>query len=279
VLLAVDGAAVVTPAPAYVLTESQTQWNGGASRPLVDEWASYTEAGRPGAAITPDARPTRITQVIKDGRGAYRFTVLARDRDRFTSDAQRTELAQGNPARTFADGTGSRNMRPGDDRWVAERILIPAAVVTGTRGYFFFTLNQFKLDGPGGPTAALGFEDNRLVVSRAASRASGTAQQQNLGSTDVVPRDRWIKILWHVKWSRTDDGLIDVFTDLGGGFQPIVRYRGWTLKRRTTASPARVHPRIGIYRRAIRRNTRVFISDFNVATSRAKAQTGAGFRP
>jgi Polysaccharide lyase len=275
VLAVVGGAALVTAAPADVPPDLQAGWNGGASRPLVDEWASYTEAGRPGVAIDPDSRPSRITQVVKDGRRAYRLRVLGRDRDRFTSDSQRTELAQGNPARTFADGTGDRKMRAGDDRWVAERILIPKGVVSGARGYSFFVLNQFKLDGPGGPAAALSFEDERLVVSRAGSRAAWSAQQRTLGSTGIVPRDRWVGVVWHVRWSRSDDGLIEVFIDAGDGFERIVRYGGWTLKRKATAGPAAIHPRIGIYRRAIRRNTSVYIAGFNVATSRSAAQAAA----
>jgi hypothetical protein len=228
--------------------------------------------------ITATSRPSRIVQVTKDDRKAYRISVFARDRDRYTSDAQRTELGQGNPARPFGDGTGSRRMRAGDDRWVAEQILIPAGAPTGDQGNAFVVLNQFKIDGPGGPTAALSFEDNRLVVSRAASREPGDVDQVDLGRSAVVPRDRWLRVVWHVRWSTASDGLIEVFTDFGhgDGSQRIAGYRGWTLKQGATGRPALVHPRIGIYRRAVNRDTSIYFSGYAVATSRAGAELSAG---
>jgi hypothetical protein len=258
--------------------DAHALWTAGASRPLVDEWASYTEAGRSGAEITSASRPSRISDVSHEGRRAYQVRVLAHDRDLYTNNAQRTELGQGNPSRTFADGTGLRKMAAGDERWIAEAISIPRGAPTGDSGYGFFVVTQFKLDGPGGPAAALSFENDRLVVSRAESRASSSADQIDIGETPAVPRDRWLHVLWHVRWSSSGDGLIDAFADIDGkGWRRIAHYRGWTLKESSTGRSALVHPRIGIYRRTIRHDTTVYFSGFDVATTRDAAEADAGF--
>jgi hypothetical protein len=261
----------------YQQDRDRVLWRAGASRPLIDEWASFTEAGRRGATISSTSRPSRISQVTKKGRRAYKFTVLAGDRDHYTTNAQRTELGQGNPSRDFSDGTGGRQMRAGQERWVAERILIPRGAPTGDSGDGFFVVNQFKMAGPGGPAVALSFEENRLVVSRAEKRVRTSAGSMDLGRTPVVPRDRWVSILWHIRWSQAGDGLIEFFADLDGkGLRRFVRYRGWTLKRPIPSQPLTVHPRIGIYRRTIRRDTSIYFSGFDVAKSRAGAASSAG---
>ncbi len=275
-MLAVAGLAATLGLIAFPRPD-RALWTGDASRPLVDGWASYVEAGSSGTIITPVSRPARIKEVVQDRRKAFRMSVLATDRDRYTNDAQRTELGQGNPTRTFGDGTGRRQMSDGQERWVVERILIPGSVRTGGPGYDFFLVNQFKMDGPGGPAAALALEDDRLMVRRAASRAPDSVGHIDLGRTAVVPRDRWVSIVWHVKWSSTPDGLIEVFAELGDGtgLRRIAGYRGWTLKRAAPGQQPVVHSRIGIYRRAIPGSTTVYFSGYAVATSRAAAEESA----
>jgi hypothetical protein len=92
-----------------------------------------------------------------------------------------------------------------------------------------------------------------------------------------VPRDRWLHVLWHIKWSDSAEGQIEVFADTGGGLQRIAGYRGWTLKRGFAGQRVLVHPRVGIYRRTIPRDTRIYFSGFDVAASRGAAEAAAAF--
>src|SRR4051794_38162659 len=71
-------ALVVTAAVFWLRPHGTLVWSAGASRPLVDEWGSYTEAGRAGEKITSSSRPQRIRQVTIAGRRAYRVEVLPR---------------------------------------------------------------------------------------------------------------------------------------------------------------------------------------------------------
>jgi len=241
--------------------------------PLHEEWASYIEAGKRGQITTPTSAPSRIRRVFLAGRHAYAITVRAGDRDAQNSTAQRTELAQGNPSKAFADG--DRRMRASEERWIAERIWIPASAPTGDRNYRFYGINQFKTDGSGGPAVGLSFEDDRLIVDRASAQDYGSTGQTDLWSSPVVPRDRWLKLLWHIRWSTGSDGLIELFGDLadGRGYRQLMpRHSGWTLKYDASGNPGAVHPRIGIYRRAIDVDTTIFFADYSVGPSRTAAE-------
>jgi hypothetical protein len=245
--------------------------------PLHKAWASYIERGAGGRVTTSMSAPARIRHVTLDGERAYALTIRASDRDRYTPTAQRTELAQGNPSKPFADG--DRKMRAGEERWITEQIWIPAAAPTGDTGYGFYALNQFKVDGSGGPAAGMSFENDRLIVDRASSRAYGSTGQTDLWSSPVVRREHWLKLIWHVRWSLGNWGLIELFGDLGDGLgyrQLMPRYNGWTLKYGIDGAPGVVHPRIGIYRRAIDEDTTIYFARYSVATSRTAAEAAVG---
>ncbi len=166
-------------------------------------------------------------------------------------------------------------MRAGEERWIAEQIWIPSAAPTGDRGYQFYVLNQFKVDGLGGPAAGLSFEDDRLIVDRANSQEYGSTGQSDLWSSPVVRRGSWLKLIWHVRWSLEADGFIELFGDLGEGLgrrQLMPRHRGWTLKYGADGGPGVVHSRIGIYRRAIDMDTTIYFADYSVFASRVAAE-------
>ena len=255
-------------------------WTADATKPMSSEWASYTEAGGNGTYTQAVSSTARIRQGLFNGRRSYAVTVRAGDRDRYTSTAQRTELGQGNPGRTMADGV-DRKMYNGQERWIAEQIFIPGNAPTGNRSYQFYGLNQFKVDGSGGPPAGLSFEDNRFVVDRANSKTYGSTGQTDLWTSDsVIARNAWVKVLFHIKWSTGSDGFIEAFGDLkdGKGYRQLMRrYSGWTLKYGSNGRPGVLHSRAGIYRRAINTDTTIYFAGYNVATTRAAAEAAAGF--
>ena len=162
------------------------------------------------------AKPSRIHEVTVAGERAYSMTVRAADRDRYTTTAQRTELAQGNPSKVFAEG--DRKMRAGEERWIAERICIPATAPTGDTSYGFYALNQFKVDGLGGPAASLRFEEDRLIVDRAK-----LADVRKRRANWICGARRWFGAAAGSRSSGTSggryraDGFIELFGDLRGG--------------------------------------------------------------
>jgi hypothetical protein len=277
---AAPAAPAPAPAPASAAAAAGVVWTAPATRPMGEEWASYTEAGGNGTPTGASTSTARIHEGVFHGKPAYAMTVLAGDHDRYTTTAQRTELGQGNPGKAMPDGV-DRRMYNGQDRWIAQQIFIPADAPTGNRSYGFYGLFQLKIDGSGGPAVGLSFEDGRFVIDRASSQGYGSTGQTDLwASSTVIPRNTWVKVLLHVKLSTGSDGILEAFGDLGDGQgyrQLMPTYRGWTLKYGSDGRPGVAHARMGIYRRAISQDTTIYFAGFNVSANRAAAEYAAGF--
>jgi hypothetical protein len=221
---------------------------------------------------------TRIVQSTAPGSlgSAYRVTVKAADRDKYTSSAQRTELGQGQGRSTYVLDDGvDRKMYQGQERWIAIRLLIPASYVSG--GWNSFT--QFKGQGSGNGPFGLYFGAGKLILSKSRTQAYGSI---TLADVWVPPtpttRDQWLEVLMHVKWSTGSDGFYELFGDLkdGHGFQRLKPLTpGWTLKQGSDGKPVVVGIRSGIYRQAVAKDSSIFFDSVVVAASRDSATYGA----
>jgi Polysaccharide lyase len=95
-------------------------------------------------------------------------------------------------------------------------------------------------------------------------------------------RNRWVKLLVHVRWSTGGDGFYELWGDLadGHGFRELKALTsGWTLKNGSSGGPVDVGARIGIYRSSLAQDGTVYFDGFNVATTRAAATTRAFGEP
>ena len=216
-----------------------------------------------------------MTTPVAQGEKAYAVTVKAGDQDAYTAAGQRTEIGQNNGARQFGDGTGDRQQRQGEERWIAYQLRLPAGTVQAG----WCALNQNKGAGTGNGPLSLYFENNRLKLMQSGSQAYGST---SIGSIWNAPadtvRNQWIKIMIHVKWSTGSDGFVELFGDLadGQGFRQLMpRKSGWTLKYGADGGPVTVGSRIGIYRAKTNADTTVHFDGFNVAANRADASLRA----
>ena len=90
---------------------------------------------------------------------------------------------------------------------------------------------------------------------------------------------RWIKLLYHVRWSSDPRrGWVELFGSLDGG--PIQRLmkrrRTFTMKKDGAGRTLPVSARLGIYRdRSISGNATAYFDGFTIAANRASAAAGA----
>ena len=213
----------------------------------------------------------QVSSPVAQGQRAYAITVRAADRDAYTSGAQRTEVGQNNGARSFPDGV-ERQMLQGQERWVGLQVQIPANYPTTSS---WNALVQFKGEGTGNGPLSWGWANGKLRFTKSQSQTYGSVNDAPMWeSPTTTVRDRWIKLLVHVKWSTGSDGFYEVFGDLadGQGFRQLKALTpGWTLKLGSTGAPVRVGARFGIYRYAVAQDSTLYYDGFNVATTRADA--------
>ena len=170
----------------------------------------------------------------------------------------------------MADGV-DRQMHQGEERWIALQMRIPSSYP----GAAWNTLVQLKGAGSGNGPLGLYWENNRVVLKKSASQTYGSTNIGTVWSPSVAtPRDRWIKLLVHVKWSTGGDGFYELFGDLGDeqGFRQLKPLTsGWTLKHASDGTPVSVGARFGIYRAALAEDTTAYFDGFAVAATSADA--------
>ena len=157
---------------------------------------------------------SRLAAFVSLGR-AYRVTVKAADRDKYTSSAQRTEMGQGQASSWYALPDGiDRKMYAGQNRWIAIRLLIPASYASGS----WNSIAQLKGQGIGNGPFGLYFENGKLILSKSRSQAYGSVLSSDVWiAPTLTARDRWLELLVHVKWSIGSDGFYELFGDLRTG--------------------------------------------------------------
>jgi hypothetical protein len=266
--------------------KSEVKWGTTTAKPMAQEWASYTEAGKNATQTTGETTSTdRISQVVLDGRLAYKIVVKGSDRDQYTSSAQRTELSQGNPGKEFDDGSGDRQLREGDEVWLAEEVYVPSDTVpgTGNNGEGFFAWNQFHDEAKGSPPIGSGFTNNSFTVGTTNSTSYGSTTTSDRWTSAPIVKDRWLKWLWHIKVSTDpNQGFVEAYGDVDGGPYRLLmpRFQGVTNKFNSHGQPGVVHLRAGIYRTwkvAGGKDSTIYFSGISTAKTKEAAEKAAGF--
>ena len=243
-------------------------WAADAERSIEQEFNNYSAVST--------SRITRVQSPCAQGTHAYRFEI--RDGDTPTTPDERVEAGQGG---TFSFPGGNvdptRQWHEGDDVWIAFQVYLPDSWNTNPSSWQI--LSQLsKHAGTGGPALELAQEGGKLKLTGAPNSKESTNQQLIWEQFDTVPKNRWLKILAHVKFSALPFvGFVELYGDIDGqGLQPpLPRIMRHTLKTGTTGS----HMRIGIYRSvSIPGNTFVYYDGLTVARTRAEAEANA-FRP
>ena len=243
-------------------------WAADAEKSIEQEFNNYSAVS--------SSRITRVESPCAQGTHAYRFEL--RDGDTPTTKDERVEAGQGGTY-SFPGGSfdASRQWREGDDVWIAFQVYLPDSWNTNPSSWQI--LSQLsKHAGTGGPALELAQEGGKLKLTGAPNSKESTRQQLIWEQSDTVPKNRWLKILAHVKLSSsTSVGFVELYGDLDGQAlsPPLPRIMRHTLKTGTTGS----HMRIGIYRSvSISGNTFVYFDGLTVARTRAEAEANA-FRP
>jgi hypothetical protein len=283
VSVAPNGSVLGLRPPAADAAPAAPIWSANASRTTREEWTTgnaYDVLLGAGTLMNDPrwAATTRIVQTTVTGSlgRAYRLTVKAADRDKYTSTAQRTEIGQGQASLWYAMPDGiDRKMYAGQNRWIAIRMLIPASYTSGT----WNSITQFKGQGSGNGPFGLYFENGKLRLSKSQTQKYGSVLGSNVWvAPTVTARDKWLELLVHVKWSIGSDGFYELFGDLkdGRGFRQLkpLTY-GWTLKLGSDGKPVVVGLRAGVYRQAVARDASIFFDSVVVAASRDSATYSA----
>ncbi len=187
-----NGGVVERAVAALAAAPASPIWSANASRTTKEEWAignAYDVNWGAGTFMNAAkwADSTRIVQTTASGSlgRAYRVTVKAADRDKYTSSAQRTEMGQGQAGSWYALPDGSdRKMHAGQDRWIAIRLRIPASYVSGS----WNSITQFKGEGIGNGPFGLDFENGKLTLSKSRSQAYGSIVLGRLGRANLTAR-------------------------------------------------------------------------------------------
>jgi hypothetical protein len=271
--------------------QAEVVWTADATRPVHEEWASFSTRDRCAEVIEPGTRTSRISQVDAPPGAptprAYRFEL--RDGD-MCFGGERAELAQRNPGKDFPDGV-SRQWRRGEERWIAFWLRFEPGYILdrGGRGHFH-SLAQFKqAGGHGSPVLSLGLREGRFEVSRTGNNPRTRWEDFPPAWLFGSPRTGVVyRFTWHVKFDPDpDDGFVEVFADLadGRGMRTVVPFtREATMKiadgsdprhRRRSVLPS--HLRIGPYRDDDTYDERT-VSHYGgvtVATTRREAERSA----
>ncbi len=291
------GNVTATTVPVKIAGDAETGvvvWRADTSLPLEQEWASLGTATEC-AVITRTAQTSQRISRLTDASSPsptgrlYRATVLGGD----VCYGSRAELGQGNPVKTFTDGTGDRLFRAGADHWISfAHRLAPSYPVDDSR---WSLIHQWK------QTAAYGGPDGNPVLSMLAFRGRyrmwGPGYSELHGQNPptgaygswgvdfaVAPTvGRWHLFTMHVVWSPDPAvGYVELLGDLGDG-------QGWrtlitgrhvaTMKINDSGGAGETiptHARIGNYRDdTYTVSTAVDYAGYTVATTRAAAEASA----
>jgi polysaccharide lyase-like protein len=248
-------AGALTHAPA---ASARIVWRAGAERGLMREWANYScQRGR------------RISRVSPGAHGRYAYRVRLFDGD--DSYGERCEMAMGAPMRR-----GFPVFRKNTKSWIAYQVLIPPRWPGS--GWRYNEISQFKsVNDLCGPPLSLHVEQGRLLLFKSADNRSSCTGWPIWSAR--MRFGRWIKLLYHVKWSSNPRrGWVELYGSLDGGRvkRLLKRRRTFTMKKDGRGRTRPVSARLGIYRdRSIRGDATAYFDGFTIATDRAGAVRGA----
>jgi hypothetical protein len=251
-------------------------WKADAEAAMATEWASNSSI--PAAASPPNPDPTRITQTTRRSQGARSFRFEMRDGD--DSYGERAELAQAMPA---IPRYSNRLFRAGEERWIALQYYFPSDWPSDNTWMTVFQIKPSQIDG-GGPNIGIDAGNGKLKFYGNSNEWGSAAGEYSdgagpFGGTYMLPRDRWIKLSFHVKFSADPAvGFVEIFGDLGDGLgmRTLAPRRTRATMKYYRGAMDPVHLRVGIYRDpAITATGTLFVDGVTVATNRAAAEANA----
>src|SRR3954453_21650788 len=167
--------AFAAPAQADIL------WQGGAERPLAEEWANFSCAAAD--------RVSQGSDPVAQGASAYRVDLHEGD----DSFGERCELGMGSPMKT-----GFPVFREGDERWIAYQVYIPHGFPSDGNRYVDVT--QFKqVNDLCAPALSVHVENGELLLFHSADNRSSCGGEALWRAP--MAYGRWVELLFHVQWS------------------------------------------------------------------------------
>jgi Polysaccharide lyase len=231
-------------------------WTANAERPEIQEWANHS--------CQSGDRVHEVNSPVAQGRRSYRIDV----KDGDDSYGERCELGQANPTRA-----GFPLFHEGDERWIGYQMYLPADMDTnpGRDPHNWTVIMQFKqLGSLGTPAVSMDFQENRFILMN--SDTNHESSGCNWWWEHPVVKGRWIKFLYHIKFSPDKSvGWLELYADLDGNGlkQELGRTPMWTMKVDNNGHTVDSHARIGLYRDPeISGAAHAFFDGYSVGTDR-----------
>lgn len=268
-------------------------WKADASAPMEAEWSSLGTHTECAVVTMPGQTSQRFSQVAETNPSPtgrfYRGNILNAD----NCYNSRAELGQGNPVKTFTDGTGDRIFREGEDRWISfAHRLAPNYPINNTK---WALLHQWKqtatYGGPyGNPILSMNAYNGKYRMwgpgySELNEQNPPTGQFGSWGVDFAMnpSLDSWHLFTMHVKWSPDPSkGYVELFGNLsdGKGWRTLITGRNVaTMKINDeggSGEPIPTYARTGIYRNETYiDNTYLDISGYTVGTTRSTTESNA----
>jgi Polysaccharide lyase len=238
-------------------------WTANAERPEIQEWSNHS--------CQNGDRVNRVTSPAAQGSRSYRIDV----RDGDDAYGERCELGQANPHRD-----GFPLFHQGEERWIGWQMYLPADMNTnpGRDPHNWTVIMQFKqLGSIGTPAVSMDFQENRFILMN--SDTNHESSGCNWWWEHPVVKGRWIKFLYHVKFSPNRNvGWLEFYADLDGNGlrQELKRTPMWTMKVDGNGRTVDSHARIGLYRDPeISGAAHAFFDGYSVGTDRASVEQAA----
>jgi hypothetical protein len=238
-------------------------WTANAERPEGQEWSNHS--------CQNGDRVNEVGSPVAQGRRSYRIDV----RDGDDAYGERCELGQANPHRD-----GFPLFHQGEERWIGWQMYLPEGMNTspGTDPHNWTVIMQFKqLGSIGTPAVSMDFQENKFILMN--SDTNHESSGCNWWWEHPVVKGRWIKFLYHIKFSPNRKvGWLEFYADLDGNGlkQELERTPMWTMKVDGDGRAVDSHARIGLYRDPeISGASHAFFDGYAVGTDRGSVEQAA----
>lgn len=278
----ISASAVLAVAPG--VAQAGIVWKADASRSAAAEWASTAAPGS-ACAVAPADTSTSAVQRVRAPIAADNSTSVNRLAYHFqVSDGSdcygpRAELGQGNPQNP---SLGDRLFYPGQERWISFQAFFPNSYQLHAGNGYSSGLMQLKQIGTYGyPAIGMANGDGYLCVYIDAMHDQQTSDHCGSGYYDLgkPAQNAWVKLTFHVRFSGSNDGFIEVYGDMGDGqgYRPLLpMIHAATSKLDEHGKPLPTQARIGMYRNPLIQGTEdLYVAGFTAATDRASAEANA----
>jgi len=233
--------AAATPEARAKAAKGQVLWSGDAEAPAAQQWGTlFTRA--PNCGRTPKEVPgyserVRTNPAPVQGSYAYKSTVT----DGYDCWHERTELSQGPDKQYYA----------GQENWEAFSLMLSPGFNVNYSGGGHRILYQHKqvgLSEGGGPPMTINVARG---VYRMTTQGPNGFSNKNRDTIGPAARGKWARFVLHTKYSATNAGLIELWSDAPGGpGGPLVHVvsRSKPTLFLDDGRPAPVRVSMGLYR-------------------------------